>query len=243
MTGRVQKSIASALLAVTVVGAKVALRMNARAEREAAAQVAEGATPAPARTFDAEQAPAGDAPAGDAPARTVAQGASLTPPAAGDSSAAAPALAAGTPAATTGSTTTGSAAIPQTAGRSVAVAVGPNGVENDAAELTFVRETFSYAGQGRRDPFVSLLANGELKPMITDLRLVAVAYDASGRNSVAIMRDVNTKQQYRVRPGQTLGRMRVASIRQKQVLFTIEEFGYSRQEVLALGDSTTARTK
>jgi len=243
MTGRVQKTIASALLAVTVVGAKVALRMNARAEREAAAQVAEGATPAPARTFDAEQAPAGDAPAGDAPARTVAQGASLTPPAAGDSSAAAPALAAGTPAATTGSTTTGSAAIPQTAGRSVAVAVGPNGVENDAAELTFVRETFSYAGQGRRDPFVSLLANGELKPMITDLRLVAVAYDASGRNSVAIMRDVNTKQQYRVRPGQTLGRMRVASIRQKQVLFTIEEFGYSRQEVLALGDSTTARTK
>jgi len=243
MTGRVQKSIASALLAVTVVGAKVALRMNARAEREAAAQVAEGATPAPARTFDAEQAPAGDAPAGDAPARTVAQGASLTPPAAGDSSAAAPALAAGSPAATTGSTTTGSAAIPQTAGRSVAVAVGPNGVENDAAELTFVRETFSYAGQGRRDPFVSLLANGELKPMITDLRLVAVAYDASGRNSVAIMRDVNTKQQYRVRPGQTLGRMRVASIRQKQVLFTIEEFGYSRQEVLALGDSTTARTK
>jgi hypothetical protein len=243
MTGRVQKTIASALLAVTVVGAKVALRMNARAEREAAAQVAEGATPAPARTFDAEQAPAGDAPAGDAPARTVAQGASLTPPAAGDSSAAAPALAAGSPAATTGSTTTGSAAIPQTAGRSVAVAVGPNGVENDAAELTFVRETFSYAGQGRRDPFVSLLANGELKPMITDLRLVAVAYDASGRNSVAIMRDVNTKQQYRVRPGQTLGRMRVASIRQKQVLFTIEEFGYSRQEVLALGDSTTARTK
>ena len=243
MTGRVQKTIASALLAVTVVGAKVALRMNARAEREAAAQVAEGAMPAPARTFDAEQAPAGDAPAGDAPARTVAQGASLTPPAAGDSSAAAPALAAGSPAATTGSTTTGSAAIPQTAGRSVAVAVGPNGVENDAAELTFVRETFSYAGQGRRDPFVSLLANGELKPMITDLRLVAVAYDASGRNSVAIMRDVNTKQQYRVRPGQTLGRMRVASIRQKQVLFTIEEFGYSRQEVLALGDSTTARTK
>jgi hypothetical protein len=243
MTGRVQKTIASALLAVTVVGAKVALRMNARAEREAAAQVAEGATPAPARTFDAEQAPAGDAPAGDAPARTVAQGASLTPPAAGDSSAAAPVLAPGGPAATTGSTTTGSAAIPQTAGRSVAVAVGPNGVENDAAELTFVRETFSYAGQGRRDPFVSLLANGELKPMITDLRLVAVAYDASGRNSVAIMRDVNTKQQYRVRPGQTLGRMRVASIRQKQVLFTIEEFGYSRQEVLALGDSTTARTK
>jgi hypothetical protein len=173
----------------------------------------------------------------------VAQGSSLTPPAAGDTSAAAAALAAGSPAATTGSTTTGSAAIPQTAGRSVAVAVGPNGVENDAAELTFVRETFSYAGQGRRDPFVSLLANGELKPMITDLRLVAVAYDASGRNSVAIMRDVNTKQQYRVRPGQTLGRMRVASIRQKQVLFTIEEFGYSRQEVLALGDSTTARTK
>jgi len=250
MTGRMKKAIASALLAVVVVGGKVALRINARAEREAAAAQEAAAqqqiTTASTRGFDEERPPA----AAGQP-QTVAQSASLAP--AGGDAAAAPATGAtpGAPApATTASTAPEPPAAPandprpaQTAGRSVAVSVGPRGVEGDAAELTFVRETFSYAGQGRRDPFVSLLANGELKPMMSDLRLVAVAYDAGGRNSVAIMRDVNTKEQYRVRPGQTLGRMRVARIQQKQVLFTIEEFGYSRQEILALGDSTTARTK
>ena len=89
----------------------------------------------------------------------------------------------------------------------------------------------------------SLMANGELRPMIADLRLVAVAYDPTGRNSVAIMRDVSTKEQYRVKVGQTLGRMRAARIQPKEVVFTIEEFGLSRQAVLALSDSTTARTK
>ena len=37
--------------------------------------------------------------------------------------------------------------------------------------------------------------------------------------------------------GQTLGRMRVAQIQPKSVTFTIEEFGFSRQETLALSDS------
>ena len=40
----------------------------------------------------------------------------------------------------------------------------------------------------------------------------------------------------------TLGRMRVTQIQPKQVVFTIEEVGFSRQEALALGDTTKART-
>ena len=77
-----------------------------------------------------------------------------------------------------------------------------------------------------------------------DLRLVAVAYDpAGGRNSVAVVHDVSGKEkvQYRLRIGQGVGRMRVASISPKSVAFTIEEFGYSRQETLALGDSNKER--
>ena len=128
------------------------------------------------------------------------------------------------------------------AGQSVSVSVGAAGAEQPG-EISFVRETFAYANGGRRDPFVSLMANGDLRPMIADLRLVAVAYDPTGRNSVAIMRDVSTKEQYRVKVGQTLGRMRAARIQPKEVVFTIEEFGLSRQAVLALSDSTTARTK
>jgi hypothetical protein len=37
--------------------------------------------------------------------------------------------------------------------------------------------------------------------------------------------------------------MRVSAIRTKTVLFTIEEFGSSRQDSLVLGDSTKARVK
>jgi hypothetical protein len=109
-------------------------------------------------------------------------------------------------------------------------------------ELTFRREVFAYDAAGRRDPFLSLLASGELRPVITELRVATILYDPSGRNSVAILRYTETKEQYRVRVGQTLGRMRVTRIEPKRVTFTIDEFGFSRQEALTLGDSTSART-
>jgi hypothetical protein len=107
----------------------------------------------------------------------------------------------------------------------------------------FERETYAYEQGGRRDPFVSLMSIDELRPVITDLKIVAIAYDATGRNSVAILRDVSSKDmdQYRVRVGQSLGRMRVASIATKHVVFTIEEFGFSRQVKLELGDPNQER--
>ncbi len=113
-----------------------------------------------------------------------------------------------------------------------------------APTLSIQREIFSYAESGRRDPYTSLMVSGELRPLVSDLRLAAVAYDPNGRNSVAILRDVTSQAQYRVRVGQTLGRLRVSSIRQKAVIFSIDEFGFSRQETLPLtSDSTTARTR
>lgn len=107
------------------------------------------------------------------------------------------------------------------------------------------REVFQYEGDGRRDPFVSLLSSGDLKPLLTDLKLVGVAYDPRGQNSVAVLRDVTSKDQYKVKVGQTIGRMRVAAIQPKAVIFTIEEFGYSRQELLPIAppDSTKMRLR
>jgi hypothetical protein len=106
------------------------------------------------------------------------------------------------------------------------------------------REVFQYEGDGRRDPFVSLLTTSDLRPLLTDLKLVAVAFDPRGQNSVAVLRDVTSKDQYRVRVGQTIGRMRVAAIQEKDVIFTIEEFGYSRQEILPfVVDSTKMRPR
>lgn len=124
-------------------------------------------------------------------------------------------------------------------GRSTSVAV-----RGSASELTFSREVFSYGGAGRRDPFMSLFKSGDLRPLLSDLRVVTVLYDPTGRNSVAILRDQSTKDQYRAKVGQQIGRMRVAQIQPKQVVFTINEFGYSRQETLALvADTTKARTR
>jgi hypothetical protein len=110
-------------------------------------------------------------------------------------------------------------------------------------ELLINRESYSYPGAGRRDPFLSLMNTEEIRPLIIDLKLVAVALDPSGRNSVAVLRDVGTQAQYRVKVGQQLGRMRVAAIHEKEVVFGIEEFGYSRQESLAMNDSTKVRTQ
>jgi hypothetical protein len=113
-------------------------------------------------------------------------------------------------------------------------------------QLSYRREVFSYEAGGRRDPFVSLATTGVLRPTIADLSLVGIAYaahnNAAGSQSIAIFRDKTTKEQYRVRVGQPLGRMRVASIEPRRVVFSIDEFGISRQESIAMGDSTRTIT-
>lgn len=136
-----------------------------------------------------------------------------------------------------------------TQSRAAAPTVAPNSrttpapAPTDTAQRVLInRELFQYDADGRRDPFVSLLTTSDLRPLLQDLKLVAVAFDPNGRNSVAVMRDITSKEQYRVRVGQTLGRMRVAAIQEKAVVFTIEEFGFSRQELLAMtADSTKTR--
>lgn len=100
------------------------------------------------------------------------------------------------------------------------------------------REAFEFNRDGRRDPFVSLLTTNELRPALSDLTLSSIVYDPSGRRSIAIMRDMTNKAQYRVTTGSTLGRMRVASIHVLSVVFTIEEFGSSRTDSLVMRDST-----
>ena len=118
------------------------------------------------------------------------------------------------------------------------------GAEMDTAgKVVLRREVFAYEPSGRRDPFVTLMTVGELRPMISDLAISGILIDPTGRNSVAVLRDVSSKEQYRVKVGQQLGRMRVARIAQKSVTFTIEEFGYSRQQELAIDETNQARTK
>ena len=124
-------------------------------------------------------------------------------------------------------------------GKGAPASPAPEGSKN---QISLVRETFNYTADGRRDPFMSLMKTGELRPAVSDLKLTTVIYDPSGR-SVAILRDITTKEQYRIKVGQTLGRMRVASIQPKSVTFTVIAIGTTFQEVLALNDTTRARTQ
>jgi hypothetical protein len=105
---------------------------------------------------------------------------------------------------------------------------------------TVMRETFDYSRDTRRDPFVSLMTTSDLRPTLSDLRLTGILYDLSGRRPVAILRDI-AGGQWRVTTGMTLGRMRVAQIRPKAIIFTIGEFGFNRQDSLVLGDTTRVR--
>jgi outer membrane biosynthesis protein TonB len=128
------------------------------------------------------------------------------------------------------------------AGQQQQATAGPKLQVKPPAEVTFNREVFAYVKGTRRDPFTTMITSSDLRPQITDLKLVTVIRAANAASSVAIMRDLTTNEQYRVRVGQTLGRMRVAQIQQRAVVFSIEEFGYNRQEVVSMDDSTRART-
>jgi len=119
----------------------------------------------------------------------------------------------------------------------------PAAAADTTPKVLINREVFQYDGAGRRDPFVSLLSTSELKPLLNDLKLVGVAYDPRGQNSVAVLRDITSKEQYKVKVGQTLGRMRVAAIQPKAVIFTIEEFGYSRQELLPIAPPDSSKMR
>ena len=114
-------------------------------------------------------------------------------------------------------------------------AAKPDSARRDsAAAPVLVREVFSYEGGGR-DPFLSLLRSGDIRPLLSDLRVVGIYYD--GRypaRSVAVLRDVTNSKVYRVKPGNIIGRLKATTIRPREIVFTVQEFGFERQESLQL---------
>ena len=105
---------------------------------------------------------------------------------------------------------------------------------DSAAAISLLREVFAYEGGGR-DPFMSLLKSGDVRPLIADIRLVTVVFDGVyPARSVAVLRDVITQRRYRVKQGDIVGRLKVTSIRPREVVFTVQEFGYERQQTLSL---------
>ena len=100
---------------------------------------------------------------------------------------------------------------------------------------TIYREEFEYDDAGRRDPFLSLMATGEIRPLFVDLALIGVMYDmAQPSRSIAVLVDGTSGETYRVRAGNTLGRMKVNKVGEREISLSIDEFGFSRQETLLI---------
>jgi hypothetical protein len=103
-----------------------------------------------------------------------------------------------------------------------------------AKEMEMSRETFAYSGS-TRDPFNSLLNMAKSGPEVADLQLVGIYQNLrSPTSSVAVFREKDGGKRHKLRAGDQLGRSRLVQIRDRDVVFMIEDFGFERQETLSL---------
>jgi len=117
---------------------------------------------------------------------------------------------------------------------STPAAADTGGQEVAASALEISREVFAYRGSGR-DPFVSLLRSGDVRPLPRDLRVVGITFDPRyPQRSVAVMHDISDMRRFTVRPGDVVGRVRIVEVRATEVIAVVQEFGVDRQIVLPL---------
>jgi hypothetical protein len=103
-----------------------------------------------------------------------------------------------------------------------------------AREIEVMRETFAYGG-GTRDPFASLISVTSSGPEIGDLDLVGVYQDLRSRsNSIIVLREKVSSKRHKLRVGDQVGRARLVKIQPRDAVFTIQDFGFERQETLSL---------
>ena len=103
-----------------------------------------------------------------------------------------------------------------------------------AKEIEMSRETFSYGGAAR-DPFNSLLNMAKSGPELADLQLVGIYQNLrTPSSSVAVFREKEGGKRHKLRAGDQVGRSRLVQIRDRDVVFMIEDFGFERQETLSL---------
>lgn len=122
--------------------------------------------------------------------------------------------------------------------RPAAAASQPPAAADSAASeprLVFEREVYSYPGAaGRRDPFRPLTGENDVGPTFADFKLRMILYlQTSPSRSVASIED-GSKKVHRVRRGDVIGNATVLDIGPERVLFSVEDFGLRRQEVLLL---------
>jgi hypothetical protein len=112
-------------------------------------------------------------------------------------------------------------------------------IDRQASEqhAVYRRERFVYPPDGRRNPFEPLIQEGRgARPIFENLDLVGIIFGGSA-GSVATVIDRASEKRYRVRRGDVVGDARVVEIRPDAVVFRVTEFGVTRSETLALGET------
>ncbi len=182
------------------------------------------------------------APAGTAPQATIAMGDSSAKTPAADSSKTPAAPTAMAQPAAAPANAPAAAAAPAEASPAPATAAAPSAPQDipaaDSAkkgqEMDMVRETFAYSGASR-DPFNSLLNMAKNGPELADLQLVGIYQNLRAPDaSIAVFREKDGGKRHKLRAGDQVGRSRLVQIRERDVVFMIEDFGFERQETLSL---------
>ena len=128
-----------------------------------------------------------------------------------------------------------------TAAAPASASMAPAGLDSAAAdsaqkgnEMDMSRETFAYSGAAR-DPFNSLLNMAKTGPELADLQLVGIYQNLRAPTaSIAVFREKDGGKRHKLRAGDQVGRSRLVQIRERDVVFMIEDFGFERQETLSL---------
>ena len=80
-----------------------------------------------------------------------------------------------------------------------------------------------------------MVSQASAGPDLSDMILVTVIADQrSARNSVAILRETQGTRRWRVKVGDRVGNTTVSLITVHDVTFSIQDFGFERQETLSL---------
>lgn len=114
-----------------------------------------------------------------------------------------------------------------------AAEVGEEQAEQTQVAPLVQRETYSYTGAGRRDPFKQLEAGDELGPRFEDLELAGIIYSPNA-GSVIVLVDRATQRRYRVWEGDIVGGATLLDVTPDEAVFTVTVFGVSRRETLRL---------
>jgi hypothetical protein len=109
----------------------------------------------------------------------------------------------------------------------------PASTSREEPQLMFEREIFMYAGAGRRDPFRALTRRDQVGPIFDELTLSMIIFAEVPGQSVVVLAD-RSNRRYRLRRGESLGNATVISIGATRVVFSVNELGVRRQEVLEM---------